>query len=100
MAARSPDMARFLARLRPELAASFSPEQLAAVELHFAMRGRVGHAIDWRKRIGWQIAWLCGGAGGVRAGWGLIGQPVADNECFGSGRIDQDERGDFPGWAG
>ena len=24
----------------------------AAVELHFAMRNRVGHAIDWRKRVG------------------------------------------------
>lgn len=48
----SPDMARFLARLGPELAASFSAEQLAAVELHFAMRNRTGHAIDWRRRIG------------------------------------------------
>jgi hypothetical protein len=48
----SPDISRFLARLRPELAASFSPEQLAAVELHFAMRSRVAHAIDWRKRLG------------------------------------------------
>jgi hypothetical protein len=45
-------MTRFLARLEPGLAASFSPEQLAAVELHFAMRSRVGHAIDWRKRLG------------------------------------------------
>ena len=44
-------MSRFLARLRPELAVSFTPEQLAAVELHFAMRSRVGHAIDWRKRF-------------------------------------------------
>jgi hypothetical protein len=52
LAAHSLDMSRFLAQLRPELAASFSPEQLAAVELHFAMRSRVGHAIDWRKRIG------------------------------------------------
>ena len=49
---RSADMARFVARLRPELAASFSPEQLAAVELHFAMRNRTNHAIDWRKRWG------------------------------------------------
>ena len=45
-------MSRFLARLKPELAASFTPEQLDAVELHFAMRNRVGHAVDWRKRIG------------------------------------------------
>lgn len=49
---RNPDMARFLARLSPALAASFSPEQLAAVELHFAMRHRLGHAIEWRRRIG------------------------------------------------
>lgn len=48
----NPDMARFLARLRPGLAASFTPEQLAAVELHFAMRNRATHAIDWRRRIG------------------------------------------------
>jgi hypothetical protein len=45
-------MSRFLQRLRPELAASFTHDQLAAVELHFAMRNRVGHAIDWRKRLG------------------------------------------------
>ena len=50
--ARSADMSRFLARIGPELAASFTPEQLAAMELHFAMRNRAGHAIDWRKRIG------------------------------------------------
>ena len=50
--ARSADISRFLERVGPELAASFTPEQLAAVELHFAMRNRVGHAIDWRKRVG------------------------------------------------
>jgi hypothetical protein len=44
-------MARFLERLPPALAASFVPEQLAAVELHFAMRHRARHAIDWRRRI-------------------------------------------------
>ncbi len=54
------DMSRFLARLEPELAASFTVEQLAAVELHFAMRNRTGHAIDWRKRIG-----VCGWRGYV-----------------------------------
>jgi hypothetical protein len=47
----SADMARFLARIGPELAASFTAQQLAAVELHFAMRNRVGHTIDWRKRV-------------------------------------------------
>ncbi|MCB5943207.1 hypothetical protein [Acidocella sp. KAb 2-4] len=49
--AGNPDMARFLARLPPELAASFSRAQLEAIELHFAMRSRVAHAIDWRRRI-------------------------------------------------
>jgi hypothetical protein len=47
----SPDLTRFLARLEPALAASFSSEQLAAVELHFAMRNRVRHGLDWRRRI-------------------------------------------------
>lgn len=51
MAALSPDMARFVARLEPGLAASFSPDQLAAVELHFAMRNRVAHTLDWRQRL-------------------------------------------------
>ncbi len=47
----SADISRFLGRLKPELAASFSPDQLAAVELHFAMRNRVRHALDWRARL-------------------------------------------------
>jgi hypothetical protein len=50
--AQSPDISRFLLRIGPELAASFSSEQLAAVELHFAMRNRLDHAVDWRKRVG------------------------------------------------
>ena len=29
----------------------FDAEQLAAVELHFGMRSRTGHAIDWRRRV-------------------------------------------------
>jgi hypothetical protein len=48
----SPVLARFLARLPPDLAASFTEEQLAAIELHFAMRYRVDHAINWRFRFG------------------------------------------------
>jgi hypothetical protein len=48
---RNPDMLRFLARLEPSLAASFTRAQLEAIELHFAMRSRVGHTIDWRWRI-------------------------------------------------
>jgi hypothetical protein len=47
----NPDMSRFLARLKPSLAARFDDEQLAAVELHFGMRNRVEHAIDWRVRL-------------------------------------------------
>ncbi len=47
----SPAICRFLARLAPELAASFSPAQLEAVELHFGMRHRVNHLIDWRRRV-------------------------------------------------
>jgi len=49
--AQSPAITRFLMRLKPELAGSFSPEQLAAVEMHFAMRYRVNHLVDWRTRI-------------------------------------------------
>ncbi len=44
-------MERFLARLPPDLAARFDAEQLAAVELHFGMRHRMRHAIDWRWRV-------------------------------------------------
>jgi hypothetical protein len=49
--ARNPVIDRFLARLTPDVAASFSPAQLAAVELHFGMRHHAGHAVDWRRRI-------------------------------------------------
>lgn len=49
--AQSLDMRRFLGRLPPDLAASFSPAQLHAVELHFGMRHRTRHTIDWRRRI-------------------------------------------------
>ncbi len=47
----SPAIGRFLARLPADLAASFSARQLAAIELHFGMRHRVGHAVDWRRRF-------------------------------------------------
>jgi hypothetical protein len=46
----------FLQRLPPRLARSFTPEQLAAIELHFGMRYRVRHGVDWRKRIGLPFA--------------------------------------------
>lgn len=49
--ALSPAIARFLARLPADVAASFSARQLAALELHFGMRHRVTHAIDWRRRF-------------------------------------------------
>ncbi len=48
---RNPDIARFLSRLEPILAASFTRAQLEAIELHFAMRSRADHAIDWRRRF-------------------------------------------------
>ncbi len=49
--ARAPAIETFLARLPEGLAASFSAAQLEAVEMHFAMRHRQGHAIDWRRRV-------------------------------------------------
>jgi hypothetical protein len=49
-------MTRFLGRLNPQVAASFSDEQLAAVELHFGMRHVVDHAVDWRTRFGLPFA--------------------------------------------
>lgn len=50
---RRPAIETFLSRLPAELAASFSAAQLDAVELHFAMRHRPTHTIDWRRRIAW-----------------------------------------------
>jgi hypothetical protein len=50
--ARNADMARFLERLSPSLAASFSAEQLAVIELHFSMRNRTAHIVDWRRQFG------------------------------------------------
>lgn len=47
----STDISRFLARLPPKLAARFDAEQLAALELHFGMRHRAGHVVDWRRRV-------------------------------------------------
>lgn len=47
----SPAIARFLGRLNPELASSFDTDQLDAVEMHFGMRYRVNHLVDWRTRI-------------------------------------------------
>lgn len=52
MPERSPALARFLDSLPRELAASFSEPQLGAIELHFAMRHRLAHMIDWRRHVG------------------------------------------------
>jgi hypothetical protein len=53
---QSPSIERFLQRIPPAVARSFSHEQLAAIELHFGMRYRVAHSIDWRTRIGLPFA--------------------------------------------
>ncbi|HYP63404.1 MAG TPA: hypothetical protein VEQ16_05930 [Acidocella sp.] len=68
--ARNADMARFLERLSPSLATSFSHEQLAAIELHFSMRNRAEHVVDWRRefRIGRLRGYVVVLAGRVRAG--------------------------------
>jgi len=42
---------RFLQRLPPGQASSFTPQQLAAMDLHLALRHRVAHAVDWRARL-------------------------------------------------
>ncbi len=53
---QSPGIDRFLQRLSPQLAQSFTADQLAAVELHYGMRYRVPHAVDWRMRLGFSFA--------------------------------------------
>jgi hypothetical protein len=47
----SPVLTRFLERLPAEQAVTFSADQLSSIELHFGMRYRKSHAIDWRQRI-------------------------------------------------
>lgn len=42
---------RFLARIPPDVAASFSPEQLAAVQRAFGMRYAMQHAVDVRRTL-------------------------------------------------
>ena len=51
LSARSSAIPGFLKRLPAALAARFDAEQLAAVELHFGMRHRTRHAIDFRRRL-------------------------------------------------
>ncbi|MDD2876333.1 MAG: hypothetical protein PHT60_03785 [Acidiphilium sp.] len=49
---RSLAVARFLDTVPVELAHSFNDAQLAAIDLHFGMRYRTRHTIDWRRRFG------------------------------------------------
>jgi hypothetical protein len=42
---------RFLARVPPDVAASFSPAQLAAVQRAFGMRYIMDHAVDVRRTL-------------------------------------------------
>lgn len=42
---------RFLGRLPPDVAASFTPEQLAALQLAFGMRYAMEHAVDVRRTV-------------------------------------------------
>jgi hypothetical protein len=54
-------LARFLERLPPVLAASFTPEQLEAINWHFAMRYRTTHIIDYRGRcLGFYLVFFAG----------------------------------------
>jgi hypothetical protein len=43
--------ARFLGRMPAELAASFTPDQLAAVQRAFGMRYAMDHALDVRRSV-------------------------------------------------
>lgn len=52
MAVPSPAVTRFLTMLSRDLASSFSDAQLRAIDLHFGMRHRSHHTIDWRWRAG------------------------------------------------
>src|SRR5437763_11016284 len=42
---------RFLARVPPDVAGTFSPAQLAAVQRAFGMRYAVDHAVDLRRSL-------------------------------------------------
>jgi len=47
----SPFLARFLVGMSPDLADTFTPEQLAAVQRAFGMRYTRGHAVDLRRSL-------------------------------------------------
>ena len=67
-AVRSPSdafIARFLARVPPDLRASFTPTQLAAIQRAFCMRYTMEHTLDLRRHV--RLPWaryylvvLCG----------------------------------------
>lgn len=44
-------IARFLRQMPPEVAASFTPDQLAAVQRAFGMRYAMDHAVDVRRSV-------------------------------------------------
>jgi hypothetical protein len=44
-------VARFRARIDPETAASFTPRQLAAIHLAFALRTLPRHSLDYRRSV-------------------------------------------------
>ncbi len=49
--AESAFLQRFMARVPADVASSFSPEQLAAVQRAFGMRYTVGHTLDVRRSV-------------------------------------------------
>ena len=60
-----PLIATFIRRVGPKLAATFTPEQLAAVRLAFSARAIGRHAVDWRRtfrvlRRGYYVVFLLG----------------------------------------
>lgn len=48
---RSLAVIRFLETVPHDIAGSFTDAQLAAIDLHFGMRFRARHLIDWRGRF-------------------------------------------------
>jgi hypothetical protein len=80
-----PLIATFLRRVGPQLAATFTPEQLGAVRLAFSARAMGRHAIDWRRTLrlfgrGYYLVFLAGrdarGDGRVERPPGPIAQAI------------------------
>ena len=74
---------RFLARVPPEVAGTFSPDQLAAVQRAFGMRYAVEHAIDLRRSVPlpWGRYYLVLLAGRDRPGEGGAGWFATATVC-------------------